>query len=248
MPGVWLIWVDAPEIASMSMPGQFLMVRCGGGLEMPLRRPLSIHKTADVGRGAVALLFNVVGHGTRWLSSLREGDRIDILGPLGRGFSLNAAAKNLLLVAGGMGIAPLAFLAQEALSQGHSITLLLGASSAPLLYPQSFLHSGVHLEVATEDGTSGSKGLVTDILPAFIDWADQIFACGPHGMYRTMAAQGYEALKGKSVQLSLEMRMGCGLGACYGCTVKTRQGPKQACREGPVFELDDIIWNELEVI
>jgi len=238
MAGVHLIWLEAPDIASTARPGQFVMVRCGE--ESLLRRPLSIHQVD--GKDKLAILFNVVGKGTEWLAQCKVGDSLDILGSLGNSFSINPASKNLLLVAGGIGIAPLCFLAQESLTKEHRVTLLYGTANVNR-YPLHLLPPDLELVSSTEDGSLGNEGRVTDLLPDFIDRADQIFACGPLPMYKAMAQM--PELKNKPVQISLEVRMGCGLGICYGCTVKTKQGLKQVCRDGPVFELDDILWDEL---
>ncbi len=244
MPGVYLIWLESPDIASTAGPGQFVMVRCGE--EYLLRRPFSIHQIADKKRKTkLAFLFTIVGKGTYWLSQRQAGDDIDLLGTLGNGYSIYPASRNLLLAAGGIGIAPLCFLAQEALNQGYSVTLLLGASTASQLYPAHLLSPKIRLVTVTEDGTAGRKGMVTDLLPDFVRWSDQIFACGPIPMYHTMAAQNQRLLKDKPIQVSLEVRMGCGLGVCYGCTVKTKSGLKQVCKDGPVFDLEDILWGEL---
>jgi dihydroorotate dehydrogenase electron transfer subunit len=153
---------------------------------------------------------------------------------------MKPAAKNLLLVAGGIGMAPLAFLAEEANALGRAVTVLLGAKRASQLCPVSQLPNGISIVEATEDGSKGRKGLVTDLVGEFAGGADQVFACGPAAMYQSMAR--LECLKGKSVQVSLEERMACGVGACYGCSVITRNGPKQVCHDGPVFELADIVW------
>ncbi|MDI6815525.1 MAG: dihydroorotate dehydrogenase electron transfer subunit, partial [Dehalococcoidales bacterium] len=234
MPGVYLIWLESPQIATTAQPGQFVMVRCRE--ECLLRRPLSIHQLADGNRKArLALLFTVVGKGTHWLSQCQADDNIDLLGPLGNGYFIHPASHNLLLVAGGIGIAPLVFLAQEAVNQNRSVTLLLGASTASQLYPRHFLLPEIELVIATEDGTTGKKGKITDFLPDFVGWADQIFACGPTSMYHSMAAQN-QLLKTKPVQISLEVRMGCGRGICYGCTLKTKSGLKQVCKDGPIFD------------
>ena len=242
MPGVYLLWLESPQIASSALPGQFVMVYCGE--DTLLRRPLSIHQ---VDKTKLALLFSVVGRGTRWLSRRKSGDKIDLFGPLGNGFSVLPTSRNLLLAAGGIGIAPLAFLAQEAVKQGHSVKLLLGAPTASQLYPHHLLPPEIELITATEDGTAGEKGMLTDILPDLTGWADQVFACGPMPMYKAMAVQSQKLLKAKPVQISLEMRMGCGLGVCYGCTVKTKNGLKQVCKDGPVFDLEDILWEELNI-
>jgi len=238
MPGVYLIWLESPQVASAVQPGQFVMVSCGEGFECLLRRPLSIHQSADATK--LAFLFAVVGKGTHWLSQRRAGDKIDLLGPLGNGFSIDPDSHNLLLVAGGIGIAPLRFLAEQALNRGYSVTLLLGAQTSSQLYPKHLLPPGIELIITTEDGTAGRKGKVTALLPDFVGRADQVFACGPVSMYIDMADKYHQFLKHKPVQISLEVRMGCGLGVCYGCTVKTKRGLKQVCRDGPVFDLEDI--------
>jgi len=298
MPGVALMWLEAPDIATAAQPGQFITVRCE---DFILRRPFSIHQVSP---SQVAILFKVVGKGTLWLSERKVGDKVDVLGPLGNGFSIPSViarrpecqrrnlpgqSKNLLLVAGGIGIAPLCFLAQYASSQ-HSITLIQGASTAKELYPFSSLAltfnsspskgegkgegekrssllslpSNIRFISVTEDGSAGRRGMVTGVLPDFLDWADQLYACGPLSMYKTMAGltlnpspskgegkgegeKRSEESKLKKCQISLEVRMGCGIGACYGCTINTKKGLKKVCRDGPVFELDDILWEEVRV-
>ena len=243
MPGAHLIWLEAPQIASEALPGQFVMVRCGG--DTLLRRPLSIHRENGE---EMAILFSVVGKGTNWLSSRQEGDTVDLLGPLGKGFSIHPEANKLLLVAGGIGIAPLRFLADEAVKQGKDVILAMGASSKAQLLPIKGLTSratptsGITIIKATDDGSEGFKGPATDLIADRLDWADQIFACGPMAMYKTMAQM--PALKNKPVQISLEIMMACGRGLCYGCSIKTKQGMKKVCADGPVFELDDILWEE----
>ncbi len=273
MPGIHLMWIEAPNIACSVLPGQFITVRCG---DFTLRRPLSVHQSSpltgeDSGEGEIALLFKVAGKGTLWLSQRQTGERIDILGSLGEGFRIPSViarqSKHLLLVAGGIGIAPLVFLMQYASSQ-HQITLIHGASTAAQLYPSAMpktgpssagkkrsklspLPKGVQFIPVTEDGSMGKKGMATDILPDFLDWADQVYACGPVDMYKAMAEMSLRAkrsnLKLTKCQVSLEVRMGCGFGACYSCTINTKKGLKQICRDGPVFELDDIIWQEVRI-
>jgi len=238
MPDARLIWLEAPKIAPQVKPGQFVMVRCGEKGEYQLRRPLSIHQREG---DKIALLFSVVGGGTQWLSQRQPGDKLDLLGPLGNSFSLNPKSKNLLLIAGGIGMAPIHFLADEVIRQGGKVTLLYGTASATQLYPT--LPPEVRLVTATEDGSAGEKGMITDLLPDYSGEAEQLFACGPLAMYRAMAQMS--ELKTKPVQISLEVRMGCGLGVCYGCTVKTKRGLKQVCKDGPVFELNDVLWAEL---
>ncbi len=235
--------LNCPEIAHEARPGQFVMVNCGQDCVLP--RPFSIHQVNT--NGDIAIFFAVLenGKGTDWLSKRKVDDSVKLLGPLGNSFSVHSTSHNLLLVAGGMGIAPLYFLAEETLKRGYSVTLLYG-TAVKNPYPEDHLASGIKLITATEDGTIGHHGLVTDLLPDFVDWADQVFACGPTLMYRDMARRKQELkLEGKPVQVSLEVRMGCGRGVCYGCTVKTKSGLKQVCQDGPVFDLDDILWDEL---
>jgi dihydroorotate dehydrogenase electron transfer subunit len=254
MPDIHLMWIEAPDIAVAAQPGQFITVRCG---DFTLRRPFSIHQVSS---REIALLFKIAGKGSLWLSQRQTGERIDILGPLGRGYIIEPGAKKLLLVAGGIGIAPLVFLMQYASSQ-HQITLIHGVSTAAQLYPffsggkkrsrLSPLPNGVQFVPITEDGSMGEKGLATDILPDFLDWADQVYACGPVGMYKAMAEMSLRAkrsnLKLTKCQVSLEVRMGCGFGACYSCTINTKKGLKQVCLDGPVFGLEDIIWQEVSI-
>jgi dihydroorotate dehydrogenase electron transfer subunit len=214
------------------------MVRCGTGHDPLLRRPLSVHRVA--GGQRLALLFGVVGRGTGWLSHRREGDVADLLGPLGNGFLIQPAARSLLLVAGGIGVAPLVFLAEEALRTGRAVSLVVGAQSASGLYPRSLLPSKARLVNVTEDGSGGLRGMAVDHIDDYVGRAEQVFACGPAAMYRSMA--GKECLTGRAVQISLETMMGCGLGACCGCATKTRAGMRMVCHDGPVFELGDVIW------
>ncbi len=235
-----IMWLKCPEIARKAKPGQFVMVRCGEECILP--RPFSIHQVKGED---VALFFAVWenGKGTNWLSRRRKGSRVELFGSLGNGFSICPDSRNILLVAGGIGIAPLYFLAQEAVSKGCSVTLLYGTASKERY---SELPARVKLVSVTEDGSVGKKGRVIDLIPDFVDGADQLFACGPMPMYRDMARRREELrLVGKPVQVSLEIVMACGRGVCYGCTVKTKSGLKQVCEDGPVFDLDDILWDEL---
>jgi dihydroorotate dehydrogenase electron transfer subunit len=273
IPGIHLMWIESPDIAATAQPGQFITVLCG---DLALRRPFSIHRSSpsrgeDRGEGEIAILFKVAGKGTLWLSHRKAGQKIDILGPLGKGFAIEPKSERLLLVGGGIGIAPLVFLMQQASAQ-HQITLIHGAMMAAQLYPFSFagkkraglspLPKRVQFIPVTEDGSAGQKGKATDVLPDYLDWADQVYACGPVVMYKAMAhSLSSSPLKGedkgdgekrinvklKRCQVSLEVRMGCGFGACYCCTINTRKGLRQVCRDGPVFELDDILWQEVRI-
>jgi dihydroorotate dehydrogenase electron transfer subunit len=222
------------------------MIKCENGCTLP--RPFSIHKTND--NGDLALWFAVweKGRGTTWLSQQKSNDDLNIFGPLGNGFTLSAAARNVLLVAGGVGIAPLVFLTEKAAGAGKKVTLIHGARMhnhlLQISLPQKLFDGGMHpanvnVVYATEDGSEGFKGLATQLVPHYLKGADQVFACGPAAMYKSMAAM--PELKGKDVQLSLEIMMGCGVGVCYGCTIKTKNGLKQVCQDGPVFQMGEII-------
>jgi len=274
MPGVHLISFESPYIAAIAQPGQFITIGCNDVL---LRRPFSIHKANS---GQVSILFQTVGKGTAWLSKQKKGNKLNILGPLGRAFNVNTKSKHLLLIGGGIGIAPLIFLIQRTLPE-HLITLVHGANTASLLYPLSSLKfhnskkkqgyennsiplidSKFHYISVTNDGSSGYKGVATDVITDFLNWADQVFACGPTGMYITMLKlieniqfSNHNTESNKyhqdnieklyKCQLSLEVRMGCGIGTCYGCSINTKNGMKKVCLDGPIFELDQILWDEV---
>jgi dihydroorotate dehydrogenase electron transfer subunit len=242
--GAYLFRLETPEIAAAARPGQFIMVRCGDETVLP--RPFSIH---SAGEGQISLLIGVVGKGTDWLSRKKQGDALEIFGPLGNGYRLEEKANNILLVAGGLGIAPLRFLTERAAAAGKQVTILNGARNAASLIPvmssQGMFGKGVkapaiHCFNATEDGSEGFKGLATQLIPHYLDKIDQIFACGPVSMYKTMAQM--EVLKNRPVQVSLEIMMGCGTGVCYGCTIKTQKGLQQVCKDGPVFMMDEVVF------
>ena len=241
LASTYLLWLEAPEIASSTRPGQFAMLRCGNDLQRMLRRPLTVHQVEG---SRIAFLYRVAGAGTQWLSQRQAGDVADLLGPLGNGFWVNRSSHRLLLAAGGLGIAPLRFLADSALTQGHEVTFLVGAKTASALYPGELLPPEVRLILVTEDGSAAEKGLVTELLPRYAAGADQVFACGPEGMYRALARDRKGLPVNCKMQVSLEVRMGCGVGACLSCTVKTRGGLKHVCQDGPVFDLDDVLWWE----
>jgi dihydroorotate dehydrogenase electron transfer subunit len=218
------------------------MLRCGEETVLP--RPFSIHQISNDG---FALFYAVLagGRGTSWLSQRRPEDNIECFGPLGNGFTVQPDSKNLLLVAGGMGIAPLTYLAKDVLRSGHNVRLLYGTAD-DRRYPQKLLPPGIELVAVTEDGSIGEKGMVTDFITGHINWADQIFACGPMPMYRDLA-ENHPLLKNVPVQVSLEVTMGCGRGVCYGCAIKTKRGLKLVCQDGPVFDLNDIPWDKVIV-
>lgn len=237
--GSWLVWLHCPDIAREAEPGQFVMVRCGPETTLP--RPFSVHQV-DGDRIALFYAVREGGRGTGWLAEQKVGVSVSIFGPLGNGFSIDPKARNLLLVAGGTGIAPLCFLAEHAIRNKYKVTLLYGTVDKNR-YPVA---PEIEMVAVTEGGSVGEKGLVTDLLPRFVEQADQVFACGPMPMYRDIYNRQRELkLEGRPVQISLEVRMGCGVGVCYGCTVKTKGGLKQVCRDGPIFEMNEILWDEL---
>jgi dihydroorotate dehydrogenase electron transfer subunit len=236
LPGAHLLWLEAPQIAREARAGQFVMVRCGG---YPLPRPFSLHRINE--KGEIALYFAVLpdGKGTKWLAARKTPEAVSLLGPLGNGFQVAPQSRRLLLVAGGMGIAPLLFLAEDALKKGISVNLLYGAAFKNPYIVEICEKRGIKLLEATEDGSAGYRGLVTDLISEHTGGADQVFACGPAPMYRAMVQM--PELKNIPVQVSLEVRMACGLGACLGCTIGTKSGLKQVCKDGPVFNLNEIV-------
>jgi dihydroorotate dehydrogenase electron transfer subunit len=268
LPGQWLQAYHAPDLAVGSRAGQFVHVRTGDFSGMVLRRPFSLN-TADPATGIVTIHFRVIGRGTEWFTRLRPGDRIDLLGPLGRPFEVNPRSQHLLLVAGGLGMAGVRMLADESIRAGRRVTLLFGAASARDVYPSTLLPDEVEYVVATDDGSLGHHGFVTELVPTYEAWADQAFACGPAPMLAALARlaagrrdrlgvarlgrrrgggktdpAGSPAARRKAfLQVSMEQNMGCAVGACLGCVVMSTSGtPQRVCREGPVFAADEIAW------
>jgi dihydroorotate dehydrogenase electron transfer subunit len=267
LPGQWLQSFHAPELASGSRAGQFVHVRTGDYSGLVLRRPFSIN-TTDAATGIITLHFRTVGRGTEWLTRVREGERLDMLGPLGKPFEVDSRSRHLLLVAGGLGMAGVRMLADEAIRDGRQVTILFGALSANHVYPSTLLPDEVEYVVATDDGSMGHHGYVTELVSEYEAWADQAFACGPHPMLARLAQLaagrrerlgvaklgrkrgggkvdplGSAAARRKAfLQVSMEQTMGCAVGACLGCTVMGVEGPLRVCREGPVFASDEIAW------
>jgi dihydroorotate dehydrogenase electron transfer subunit len=261
----WLMWCRAPELANGAYPGQFIMLRCsddteyasGEGAQPPstasggtdfdplLPRPMSYHRTRIGSEGPEwALLYDVVGRGTAWMATRKPGDRIFAWGPLGVGYKVGRTSKNLLLVGGGIGIAPLVWLADDAIASGHSVTLVIGARDGDHVFPSSLLPREVEVVVTTDDGSAGRKGFATEPFGELLEWCDQAFACGPTPMFRAMAEVSRRAKVRRSVQALLEERMGCGTGICYGCAVQVRvrggRSMKLVCKDGPRFEIRDV--------
>jgi dihydroorotate dehydrogenase electron transfer subunit len=268
LPGQWLQSYHAPGLATGSRAGQFVHFRTGDYSGLVLRRPFSLN-TADAVSGTISIHFRVMGRGTEWFTRLRPGDRIDMFGPLGRPFEVDPRSRHLLLVAGGLGMAGVRMLADEAVRDGRQVTLLFGAASSREVYPSSLLPDEVEYVVATDDGSLGHHGYVTDLVPDYEAWADQAFACGPVPMLAALARLaagrrqrlgvaklgrkrgagkvdplGSPAARRKAfLQVSMEQNMGCAVGACLGCVVMSVTGtPQRVCREGPVFAADEIAW------
>ena len=247
-PGFWLLRLDCPSIAHTAEPGQFVHLLCGGGVNSLMRRPLSLHRVDRV-KDELSILFQVHGEGTKWLAGRREGDRVNIIGPLGHGFP-RPQGNRALLVAGGLGVAPLLFLAESLQRDGVKVSFLMGAKSADLLLREAELQAlGIHVEVATDDGSRGYHGLVTDLMESHLVVPEEpvaVYACGPTPMMEKVAQiAGASQLP---CWVSLEERMACGLGACRGCSVriKDRNGElryENACSYGPVFDAQEVIWH-----
>lgn len=266
LPGQFLQTYDAPWLAAGAVAGQFVHVRTPDWSGLVLRRPFSIN-TADRITGRVSIHFRVTGKGTEWLARLRPGETAEMLGPLGRGFELDPRSRHLLLVAGGLGMAGVRPLVDVAIAEGSRVAVLFGAASAAEVYPSALLPDEVEYLVATDDGSLGHHGRVTELVADYEAWADQAFACGPTPMLAAMAklAKGRDDRMGVArlgrkrgtnpdpmgssgarrkawLQVSMEQTMGCAVGACLGCVVIGVQGPQRVCREGPVFAADEIEW------
>jgi len=241
MPATHVLTLDAGSAAYNAAPGQFLHIRCGSGGWPLLRRPMSVYRTE--GR-TVQLMVRDVGEGSHLLVQSKPGDELDCLGPSGCGFRLESKARNLLMVGGGYGVAPLVGLAERAIARGANVTLAVGAATDALVFPASLLPEEVEYLVATDDGSAGHHGLVTDLLPDRLPWADAVYSCGPLPMTATLARIMRERAPRTPGQVAMEERMGCSMGVCLGCVVETRKGPMRVCTDGPVFRVGDIVWRE----
>lgn len=253
-PDYAVIVLEAKAIAAAALPGQFVMVRASPGTDPLLRRPFStfeILRQADGSPYAFSLLIKRIGPATARLADAAAGDRLACLGPLGRPFTPAAPAAEAWMVAGGVGLAPFASLAETLLAQGTTTVLFYGGrTDRDLFYLDWFASRGVRLELATEDGSRGTHGRVTVPLGRALDAtpADRdvvLYACGPEPMLKAVA--GLAAAHGRRSQVSMERVMGCGLGGCYSCVVQVREGGEhghfvRSCLEGPVFDGDRIVW------
>ena len=243
--------LSAPQIARQARPGQFIHVKVSDSYTPLLRRPFSVHRVEGQ---KIELLYKVVGKGTEILSRKKRGEYLDILGPLGKGYWLPAATSrisDIILVAGGTGVASLLFLAESIAVPNSelSVLVLIGAKNREeLLCEGDFRRLGCRVQVATENGTRGYKGLVSDLLEKCLPLSGDsskrlVFACGPPEMLKRLGE-----ISGRHrfpCQVSLEERLACGVGACLGCVVKAKGSTytyKRVCKDGPVFDAGELIW------
>jgi len=244
--------IAAPEIANAALPGQFVMVKTGDRLEPLLRRPFSIFEVLEDGGEIVgiSLLSKRIGPSTTLLFDAKPGDRIQCLGPLGRPFAPVSSPDEAWLVAGGVGLAPFATLAQSLRRRNVTVRLYYGARQASeLFYLDFFERLGVHLELSTEDGSRGAHGRVTMPLERDLKTrpggSKMIYACGPEPMLAAVARVA--AQYSTPAQVSVERVMGCGVGGCYSCVIPVRTGGKphyvRSCLAGPVFRAEEIEWH-----
>ena len=228
-PGTYRMTLSG-DTGAITAPGQFVNIALAGKF---LRRPISV---CDWGEGSLTLIYKVVGQGTAQMSQMSPGQTLDLLTGLGNGYDLSKAGDRPLLIGGGAGVPPLYALAKALVAQGKRPQVVLGFNTrAEAFLEEEFQALGAAVTVATADGSYGVRGFVTDAMPR--DGYSYIYTCGPEPMLR--------AVYGKAVtsgQFSFEERMGCGFGACMGCTCETKYGYKRICREGPVLEKEEILW------
>lgn len=218
-----LVTAASGQFVDLALPGYYL------------RRPISI---SDCRPDAVVLYYKVVGEGTRAMSTMSPGAALELLLPLGNGFHPEKCASDALLVGGGLGVAPLYLLAKELLAQGKHATAVLGFNKADEICLADDLKAlGIPVLIATMDGSVGTKGFVTDAIAAHRPAFDRFYSCGPLPMLKAVC----KALDAPG-EVSLEERMGCGAGFCYGCTIQTANGPRRVCADGPVFDKEEVLW------
>ena len=218
------------DTASITAPGQFVNIKLDGFF---LRRPISL---CDWDEESFTILYKVVGAGTEAMAAMESGQTLDVLCGLGNGFQINGNEKQPLLLGGGAGVAPLYALAKALMRQGKAPTAILGFNTASeVVYQREFEALGLPVIVTTVDGSAGEKGFVTDAM-AKLSY-DYFYACGPMPMFRAI-----ERAVTTPGQYSFEERMGCGFGACMGCSVMTKNGAKRVCKDGPVLMREEIIW------
>ena len=219
------------DASSVTACGQFINIRLDG---LYLRRPISVY---DSGKDFVTIIYKVVGKGTEQMSKMQIGEKLDVLTGLGNGYDLSLSGDKPLLLGGGVGVPPLYMLAKELRKQGKSVSVILGFNTANEVFcEEDFKALGCCVTVTTADGSYGKKGFVTDALP---DEYSYFYTCGPEPMLKAV----YKASK-TSGQMSFEEGMGCGFGACMGCSCKTIAGYKRICKDGPVMKKEEILWED----
>lgn len=244
-PGYYMFTVLAPEIAATAKPGQFIQINIGDmELNDPiLPRPISLFRRNQT-EGTISFIFKVLGRGTGILAGKKKGEILGVRGPIGNGFSASQGAASVFLVAGGIGMPPLFFLAEELIKTIPQTKLTLfygGKTKLDLLELGIWDGLGIETSAATDDGSFGYKGLVTDLVSNKLKTAppDFLAACGPQPMLK--AVQGLATAFKIPAQLSLEAHMACGVGACLGCACETKQGYRRVCVDGPVFPGDEVM-------
>lgn len=221
--------VLAGDTSAITAPGQFVNIQLSGKF---LRRPISV---CDYDGTTLTLVYKVMGKGTEAMSSMTPGETLDMLTGLGNGYDLTLSGENPVLLGGGVGVPPLYHLAKCLLAQGKSVHVILGFNTqSEIFYAEQFRALGCTVTVTTVDGSYGKKGFVTDALPESYSY---FYTCGPEPMLKAV----YRATT-TSGQMSFEERMGCGFGACMGCSCKTLTGYKRICKEGPVMKKEEILW------
>ena len=219
------------DVSAITAPGQFVNIKLDG---LFLRRPISV---CDVTGDHLTIIYKAVGKGTTQMSQMKEGI-LDVLTGLGNGYDLSLSGDHPVLLGGGVGVPPMYFLAKELIAQGKQVSVILGFNTkSEVFYEQEFLALGADVTVTTVDGSYGMKGFVTDAL-LNMDYT-YFYTCGPEPMLKAV----YRAAK-TSGQMSFEKRMGCGFGACMGCSCKTITGYKRICKEGPVMKKEEILWED----
>ena len=212
-------------------PGQFVNLKLEG---LYLRRPISV---CDYSDKTLTLVYKVVGKGTEQMAKMNVGESVDVLTGLGNGYNSAKSGESPLLIGGGVGVPPMYALAKRLISEGKSVSVILGFNKAEeIFYEEEFKKLGAEVYVTTVDGSVGTKGFVTDAVGMVGDYT-YVYTCGPEVMLKAV----YNAIK-TSGQFSFEERMGCGFGACMGCPCKTKYGNKRICKDGPVLEKEEIIW------
>jgi dihydroorotate dehydrogenase electron transfer subunit len=249
---IFLLTLSSPFIAKNGKPGNFIHLKVSKTTVPLLRRAFSLHKTNSE-KGEIEVLFKIIGLGTKILSEKKKGEVLDLIGPLGNCFSLPAQNQKVMLVAGGMGLAPIWFLLNELLEKKNlkkdDITFFQGAKSkSEILYSKELNFLGVRHLISTEDGSLGYKGLVTDLLVKEVKIKDKvkIYACGPSGMMTFISHLSRKA--NLDCEFSLETHIPCGVGACGGCVVKIKKDKefeyKKVCSDGPVFDAKEVYLDE----